>query len=116
MNLVVIRGTLSSEPRERVLPSGTVLLTWEVTTETPDGKWSVPVRWTDPSRSVRQIEEGDDVVVYGGVRRRFAKVGGATRSFVEVVAARAARPTRRRDVEALTLRARRVLDELALIS
>ncbi len=115
MNLVVIRGTLSSEPRETVLPSGTVLLNWEVTTDTPDGKWSVPVRWVDPSAVIQRIGEGDEVIVRGGVRRRYAKVGGVTRSFVEVIAQRATKPSRTKETAKILANAQQDLVDAVLV-
>ena len=33
MNIVLVRGVLSSEPREKQLPSGSRLVSWEVTTD-----------------------------------------------------------------------------------
>ncbi len=41
MNITVLHGTLSSEPKHRLLPSGDELITYEVTTELADGAASV---------------------------------------------------------------------------
>lgn len=95
MNIVVLQGTLSSEPVERTLPSGTTVMNWEVTTLTDAGKRSVPVQWDDPSTAVQKVEAGDEVVVLGTIRRRFFRAGGATASRTEVVASQMAKPTQR---------------------
>ena len=92
MNIVVLRGTLSSEPRERLLPSGTVVTNWEVTTRVEGKAQSVPVQWDTPTAAIRACSEGDEVVVTGRVRRRFFRAGGATASRTEVVASAFARP------------------------
>ena len=70
MNITVLHGTLSSEPKHRLLPSGDELITYEVTTELADGAASVPVAWLRPSRPPA-VAAGDAVVVIGHVRRRF---------------------------------------------
>ena len=91
MNVVVLRGTLSSEPRARTLPSGSEVLNWEVTTRTGETTRTVPVQWDDPPSSVRRFGAGDEVVVAASVRRRFFRAGGATASRTEVLAEAAAR-------------------------
>lgn len=105
MNVVVLRGTLSSEPRERTLPSGTTVMNWEVTTRDDDGARTVPVQWNDPSRAARSFDAGDEVVVLGVVRRRFFRAGGTTASRTEVVAESAVRATSRAAVDRLLTRA-----------
>ncbi len=85
MNQVVLIGRLSSEPQERSLASGSVLWSLELTTDTPNGAWSVPVAWFDPPSAV-PFSSGDDVVVIGAVRRRFFRSAGGTQSRTEVVA------------------------------
>ena len=91
MNVVVLRGTLSSEPRARTLPSGSEVLNWELTTRTDEATRTVPVQWDDPPSSVRRFGAGDEVVLSGTVRRRFFRAGGATASRTEVLAEAAAR-------------------------
>jgi single-strand DNA-binding protein len=87
VNLVVVRGTLSSDPRHRVLPSGTALLSWEVTTAHAErANDTVPVVSFDPPKTAQTLQAGDEVVVVGSVRRRFFRAGGATASRTEVVA------------------------------
>ncbi len=49
MNIVVLRGRLSSAPILRPLASGSVLISLELTTPADDGaQVSVPVAWFDP--------------------------------------------------------------------
>ena len=97
-NVVVLRGRVTSEPRVRELPSGTIVTQIEVTTRSDGGVASVPVAVVD--RSVG-CSAGDDVVVAGHVRRRFYRAGGVTQSRTEVVAADVVRIGRRRAVERL---------------
>ena len=106
MNVVVVRGTLSSEPMERTLPSGTNIMNWDVTTETSEGRSSVPVQWADPPKRVRDFEKGDEVVIFGELRRRFFRSGGSTTARTEVVASLVAKPTQAVAVSRLLTRAR----------
>lgn len=101
MNIVLLQGRLSSEPRERALPSGSHLLNWEVTTCVGDDKHTVPVVWFDPPRSAQLVGAGEEVVVLGTVRRRFYVTPGGTASSTEVLAEKAARATRTREVHRL---------------
>lgn len=96
LNLVVVRGHLSSDPVQRELPSGDVLHSYELTVRSGDlPADTVPVvllAGTPP----KNLSRGCEVVVVGRVRRRFFRAGGATASRTEVVAERivAARRTR----------------------
>ena len=116
-NVVVLKGHLSSAPRWRELPSGSVLLTLEVTTgpnDTSDGAVSVPVVWFDPpSRCAIGVETPahTEVVVTGYVRRRYFRAGGTTQSRTEVVAESITRASRRRDVQRAISRVCSVLGE-----
>lgn len=86
LNLALVVGTLSSEPRRSELPSGSVLVAYEVSTPGPDGRReSVPVTWLDPRRPAA-LHADDEVVISGRVRRRFFRAGGATASRTEIVA------------------------------
>jgi single-strand DNA-binding protein len=87
MNIVLLRGVLSSPPVVRTLPSGSELCAYEVTTPAEDGPaCSVPVAWFDPPARRTALLAGDEVVVVGHVRRRFFRSGGVTTSRTEVVA------------------------------
>lgn len=113
MNVVVLQGTLSSEPIERTLPSGLNVMNWDVVTIIEGRKQSVPVQWNDPPKKALAIVEGDAVVVFGTVRRRFYQAGGATLSRTEVVAQEVAKPTQRVGVAKLLAQARGEIDAAA---
>ena len=93
MNVVLLRGVLSSDPRLRELPSGSVLMQWELTTDTGGEKLTVPVSWFDPPERLRLLVAATEVVVLGVVRRRYYRSGGRLQSATDVVASAAA-PTR----------------------
>ncbi len=95
MNVVVLRGQLSSTPVRRQLTSGSVVLSLEVSTPTPAGTATVPAAWFDPPESAA-FEQGDEVVVAGIVKRRFFRSGGGTQSRTEVVVADACPATNKR--------------------
>ena len=97
VNAAILRGIVSSTPRRRELPSGSVVDQLEVTTRWGDAPASsVPVAWFD---ATTELAADDEVVVIGTVQRRFFRAGGATASRTEVVADRVIRASRRRDVE-----------------
>lgn len=95
MNIVVLQGTLSSEPIERTLASGTTVADWNVTTVVDGAKLSVPVQWTEPSRAVQRFGEGDRVVVTGSIRQRFFRAKGTLVTRTEVVGQLVTKPTQR---------------------
>ena len=86
MNIVILRGVLSRPAEQRMLPSGDVIVAYEVRIAHEDGPAdSVPVVWSAPvGRGLH--DAGEEVVVTGRVRRRFYRAGGATQSRTEVVA------------------------------
>lgn len=87
MNVVILRGTLSSDPAVRTLPSGDPLATFEVTIRPPDGPAeTVPVAWPKAPKRATNLKAGCEVVVTGRVRRRFFRAGGVTASRTEVMA------------------------------
>ncbi len=110
-NLVVLRGTLTGEPRLRELPSGSLLSQFDITTRDDAGTASVPVAWVDPPPAGLPVEPGGDVVVVGRVNRRFFRAGGATQSRTEVVAEHVVHGGRRRDVSRALAAARRSLED-----
>ena len=95
-NLVLLRGTLTSEPVVRELPSGSTVTQLELTTQVAGRASSVPVALHD--RSVT-LTAGDEVVITGHVNRRFFRAGGVTQSRTEVIATDVIKATRRRTVE-----------------
>jgi single-strand DNA-binding protein len=110
-NLVVLRGTLAGDPRPRELPSGSLLLQFDVTTRDDGGTQSVPVAWFDPAATGVPAAAGEDLVVIGSVRRRFFRAGGATQSRTEVVAEQVIAADRRRQVVRALAGLRRLLGE-----
>lgn len=107
INLVALEGKLARPPEQRLLPSGSILLSLEVTIPRDEGRAeTVPVAWFDAPASASRWEAEAQVVVVGRVRRRFFRAGGATQSRTEVVAevvvpASARRRARRAITEAL---------------
>ena len=87
-NVALLAGDLSGPPRRRELPSGTVLVEFDVTTRGDSGTGSVPVAWFDPGAAADGLDAGATVVVVGHVRRRFFRAGNVTQSRTEVVASR----------------------------
>jgi single-strand DNA-binding protein len=97
MNVVVLRGRLSSEPSIRELASGSVVMNLELTTRVDDVASSVPLVWVDPPQHAA-VATGDEVSVVGSVRRRFFRSGGTTQSRTEVVVAHLSRGTDKRSL------------------
>jgi single-strand DNA-binding protein len=104
MNVVILRGTLSSDPVSRDLASGSVLVSLELTTTVDEAAVSVPIAWFDPSKEVT-FAAGDALVVTGSVRRRFFRSEGRTQSRTEVVATDVVPAGRARQVSAAVARA-----------
>ncbi len=109
MNVVVLHGTLSSDPVTRTLNSGSVLVSLELTTLVDGASVSVPVAWFDPPTEVTWAA-GDTLLVTGTVRRRFFRTGGLTQSRTEVVAAEVIAGGRRRQERAALSRAALLLE------
>ena len=95
-NVVLLRGTVTSNPVVRELPSGVTVTQVEMTTQVAGRAISVPVAVHDRRVTVGC---GDSVVVTGHVSRRFFRAGGATQSRTEVIASDVIRVSRRRTVE-----------------
>jgi|HigsolmetaAR201D_1030396.scaffolds.fasta_scaffold11197_2 single-strand DNA-binding protein len=113
-NVVVLRGTLTTEPRPRALPSGTALVQFDLTTRDDGGTQSVPVAWFDPPPAASALTAGEEVLVVGSVRRRFFRSGGVTQSRTEVVATRVVPARRGREVaKALAAVCRRLAGPVA---
>jgi single-strand DNA-binding protein len=98
-NVVVLRGTLSADPRTRELPSGSVLTQFDLTTRDAAGTQSVPVAWFDPPPGGGDLDAGAELIVLGSVRRRFFRAGGTTQSRTEVIAEKVVSARRSRDVK-----------------
>jgi single-strand DNA-binding protein len=98
-NLVVLRGALAGEPRQRELSSGGVIVQFDVTTRDDAGAQTVPVAWPDPPAAAAELEPGVELVVVGSVHRRFFRAGGSTQSRTEVVASKVVAARRGREVK-----------------
>ena len=86
-NVVVLIGRLARPATLRQLPSGSMLVEYQLTVPRPGARAdSVPVVWEDPPTSAADHDTDDEVVVVGRVRRRFFRVGARTESRTEVVA------------------------------
>lgn len=94
LNLVVLEGVLARPAQDVELPSGSRLISLEVTVRREDGPAEpVPVAWFDAPAWATSLDAGAPVVVVGRVRRRFFRSGGTTQSRTEVVASRVVRST-----------------------
>ena len=112
LNLVVIHGVLARPASHIELPSGSRLVSLEMTVRRPDCPTdTVPVSWADPPAWADLLDTGSEVVVMGRVRRRFFRAGGATQSRTEVVAAKVVRASSRSKVATLLSEAALVMEE-----
>ena len=75
-----------------------MLVELDVTTRGDGGSSSVPVAWFDPGALADSLQEGDEVVVVGYVRRRFFRSAATTQSRTEVVAQRVVAASKRAQV------------------
>jgi single-strand DNA-binding protein len=105
LNVVVLRGVLSSPPRVRELPSGDTLTLLEVTTRGTSEASTAPVVVTGTDDRVAALDAGTEVVVVGRVARRYFRAGGVTQSRTEVVAEQVVRASQQRAVERAVRRA-----------
>ncbi len=85
LNLVVVRGVLTTSVRVSELPNGGVVHNFEVKTGVGGQRLVVPIAWHDPVRPPK-VREGDGLVIVGSVRRRWFRSGGGSQSRTEVVA------------------------------
>lgn len=92
LNLVVVEGVLARPAQDVELPSGSRLISLEVTVRRDEGPAEpVPVAWFDAPAWATSLDAGAPVLVVGRVRRRFFRSGGVTQSRTEVVASRVVR-------------------------
>jgi single-strand DNA-binding protein len=112
INLVVLEGVLARPAQDLELPSGSRLLSLEVTVRREQGAAEpVPVAWFDPPAWATALDGGAAVVVIGRVRRRFFRAGGVTQSRTEVVASKVVRASATARVGALLAEASACLEE-----
>jgi single-strand DNA-binding protein len=122
-NAVILRGLVHRAPETRELPSGELVLSFDIVTNgESDAREVVPVAWHRPpdtvdgsARSAPNVADivaaGVEVVVTGRVRRRFFRVGGATQSRTEVIAVDVVPVRQRRRVVAAVQRALAVIPD-----
>lgn len=90
VNVVVLAGTIAADPVERRMPSGEECT--EIRLSVPEsGRRLLPlpvVAWhTEVGKErLRDLHQGDEVLVYGRLIRRFYRSGAGARSLTEVVA------------------------------
>lgn len=138
MNIVILSGRISSDPRCTELPSGE--LRWSIDVTTPaealaatgragtgragTGRAAqagvaraalsvtatVPIAWHGPL-PVGEWAAGTEVCVAGSVRRRFFRVGGLTQSRTEVIAHSLVRVAARGSTATALRRVLRALDD-----
>ncbi len=111
-NVAIVRGSCSSPPELRVLPSEQRLAQLQLTTRVDGRAMSVPVSIIDPAPWLEALEVGDEVVVLGAVRRRFFRAGGVTASRVEIEAEVVCRARDRRRSRSLHRRIEELLEAL----
>jgi single-strand DNA-binding protein len=114
INLVVLEGVLARPAQDVELPSGSRLLSLEVTVRRDEGPAEpVPVTWFDPPAWATSLDSGAGVVVLGRVRRRFFRAGGVTQSRTEVVATKLARASASGKVAAILAEAGAALKSIS---
>lgn len=114
LNLVVLAGVLARPAQDVELPSGSRLLSMEVTVRRDEGPAEpVPVAWFDAPAWATALDAGTGVVVYGRVRRRFFRSGGVTQSRTEVVASKVVRATATSKVKSVLSEAAAALEGAA---
>jgi single-strand DNA-binding protein len=90
VNVVVLAGTVATDPIQRKMPSGDEVT--ELRLSVPEiGKRLLPLpiaAWhaTVGARTIAEIAKGDAVLVHGHLVRRFYRSGAGARSLTEVVA------------------------------
>jgi single-strand DNA-binding protein len=90
VNVVVLAGTIAADPVERRMPSGEECTEIRLSVPEPARRllplpivaWHAEVG----KRRLRGLRQGDSVLVYGRLVRRFYRSGAGARSLTEVVA------------------------------
>lgn len=95
VNEVVLRGRVSADPEERVLPSGDRILIWRLVVRRPETRRASRMQvdtidctaWSSACRRAgARLRAGDQVEVRGSLRRHFRRgpTGAISRVDVEV--------------------------------
>ncbi len=90
VNVVVLAGTLATDPIERRMPSGEECTELRLSVPEP-GRRLLPlpvVAWHAEvgKKHLHDLHQGDEVLVFGRLVRRFYRSGAGARSLTEVVA------------------------------
>jgi hypothetical protein len=101
MNVVVLRGQVAGEVGWFESRAGVRIAGFDLVTHTGDVRDVVPVSWGDPPAWADELAAGDEVVVRGRVRKRFARSGGGMRPFTDVLAVQVVKASRRTAVQRL---------------
>ena len=110
-NVVVVQGAVTRPPQEVALSSGQRLLNIELSVrQAGEPAETVPVCWIDPAAWAGGLTAGTEIAVFGRVRRRFFRAGGATQSRTEVVATKVVRASAKAKVRALVDEAVEAID------
>lgn len=107
MNVVVLRGHVRAEPKRWTTTAAEPLWSFDLVTGSGPDRAEVPVTWFGEGGEA--LREGDEVVVRGRVRKRFARQGGTPRPHTDVVAAEVVLRRRARQVTRLIEGAREAL-------
>lgn len=86
VNVCILAGTVAADPVTRRMPSGDEVTELRLSVVEPNLRLlPLPVAvWGDKWDGT--IEKGDEVLVHGGLYRRFYRSGAGARSITEVVA------------------------------
>lgn len=84
-NHAILLGELSKSPTQKSLPSGDLLLSFDLRVPSSTGpRQSIPVTWIGPATAQPTVEEGRSMLVVGEIHRRFYRGGGQLASRVDV--------------------------------
>ena len=89
VNVVVLAGTIAADPVQRRMPSGEECTEIRLSVPEP-GRRLLPlpvVAWhAEVGKHLRGLHQGDEVLVFGRLIRRFYRSGAGARSLTEVMA------------------------------
>jgi hypothetical protein len=101
MNVVVLRGQMAAEVGWFETRTGERIAAFDLVVVTGAGRDRVPVSWSDPPSWAAELAVGDELVVRGRVRKRFARSATGSRPFTDVVVDQVVRASRRAGVQRL---------------
>lgn len=114
LNLVVLTGTVRTDPVTTDLDDGTIRLTFDLIAG--PGTNAVPITWNGRVSSAPRIASGKIVSIAGIVRRHFYRSNGTLRSRTDVLASRVAvTPAKRRMLIDETLGSAQAISEGSVV-